>query len=271
MSTQGPTPEKERSIADSQHFALAAPQLLPSIVSGVSALQSVWEPMPVVFNAVINETGLPIRDKILPVRSALPQGFTLQSYSDVYRGLIGTGDRFHDHAVRAGYQWAIHRNFGVEPRIGVRLFAGSLPVHAQVAQVSYAIGHETTTFQLQADRVIMAGAGLTFHAGIGHHRFSAGVDGDRVIAAYGDFREQFFSQERKLQDRNTRPVTVAERRSWLALEGLERWQFTSELSYRYEIAPRLELGLSWLHRYEHFVRNDDLPSDRLSFSIKKIF
>lgn len=215
-----------------------------------------------------------VRDVIYPAhRSAggLVSGLTITFLTDVNPGLLSNDQQFQDHSLRLGFQQAFSPYFAAEIRGGSRFFNGELPVHAQTAQVSYAIGSETTTYQLKADQLIMAGIGLALHAGYKKHRLSAALDVDRVIAAHGIIREQLFVQERRLQDRTAKPVTVSEQRTWIDTDGITPWNYSTEFSYRFAISPKFELGVAWIHRYQELVINDEYYSDRLSFTVKKIF
>lgn len=215
-----------------------------------------------------------VRDIIIPAyRTAggLVSGLALTFLTDVNPGLLSNDEQFQDHSLRFGYQQAFSPYFAAEIRGGSRFFSGELPVHAQTAQVSYAIGSETTTFQLKADQLIMAGVGLALHTGYRKHRLSAALDVDRVIAAHGIIREQLFVQERRLQDRTAKPVTVSEQRTWIDTDGITPWNYSTEFSYRFAISPKFELGVAWIHRYQELVINDEYYSDRLSFTVKKIF
>lgn len=215
-----------------------------------------------------------VSDIIFPTQrttGGLVSGLAITFLTDVNPGLLSNDEQFHDHSLRIGFQQAFSPYFAAEIRGGSRFFSGELPVHAQTAQVSYAIGSETTTFQLKADQLIMAGVGLALHSGYRKHRLSVALDVDRVIAAHGIIREQLFVQERRLQDRTAKPVTVSEQRTWIDTKGISPWNYSTEFSYRFAISPKLELGVAWIHRYQELVINDEYYSDRLSFTAKKIF
>ena len=247
----------------------ARPMLLPlaQLHSGIPYIEDQRQ-----HGATITNSITAIGPVINVSRTTLLSGWTLGLGVDMFPGLFSGQDKFGDFRLRLGYQLAVHDNFAFGIWSGLRYFNGDLPVHAQVKRVEYAIGSRTTSFQLQADQLIMAGVGAGVQYGTGRHRLSLGFTVDYIAGAYGSLREQYFNQDWvALDGRNAKPELVSDQKSWLATEGLNRWQHSTEFAYSYAITSRIELGVAWTHQFSSIVLNDELSRDRMSVSIKKIF
>lgn len=208
---------------------------------------------------------------IKPTISGIKSSWTAEINMAAAPGILSKPGDYQGYKFLLGRQFRMTNNLGIEFQGGGTFIQTNLPVHQQSIQQTFDVGYSTTTYQLQAESVVTLGMRMKINTGVNKHRIFAYMGADKVVAAYGDYREMYFEQAYKLQDRNAKPILVNEENTWLDTDGLRPIVWSAGFGYNYQITKSIELGLSWEHRLSKLVETEKNRRDHVSIVARKLF
>lgn len=223
------------------------------------------DPVSVELNSALTSAG------IKPTNSGIKSSWSAEINMAVAPGILSKPDDYQGYTFLMGRQFRLSNNLGLEFQGGGTFIKTNLPVHQQSVQQTFDVGYSTTTYQLQAESIVTLGLRMKINTGVNRHRIFAYIDADKVIAACGEYRELYFEQAYKLQDRNAKPILVNEENTWLDTDGLGPIVWSAGFGYNYQITKSIELGLSWEHRMSKLVKTEKNRRDHVSIVARKLF